>query len=89
VACRFGARAPSSCATGGQAIRRIEAVSPARPTPVPSVPLALPGFPGSEVCLEDESSHPTGSLEHRLARPLILYALAHGRLHARSTWPKP
>ena len=44
------------------------------------IPLELPGYPGIEVYLKDESSHPTGSLKHRLARSLFLYALANGWL---------
>lgn len=44
------------------------------------IPLVLPGFPGIDVYLKDESSHPTGSLKHRLARSLFLYALANGWL---------
>lgn len=44
------------------------------------IPLALPGYPGIDVYLKDESSHPTGSLKHRLARSLFLYALANGWL---------
>jgi cysteine synthase A len=44
------------------------------------IPLDLPGFPGIDVYLKDESSHPTGSLKHRLARSLFLYALANGWL---------
>lgn len=49
------------------------------------VPLALPGHPGIHLYLKDESSHPTGSLKHRLARSLFLHALANGWLHAGST----
>jgi len=44
------------------------------------IPLPLPGFPGIDVYLKDESSHPTGSLKHRLARSLFLYALVNGWL---------
>ena len=44
------------------------------------IPLALPGLPGVELYFKDESSHPTGSLKHRLARSLFLYALANGWL---------
>ena len=44
------------------------------------IPLALPGLPGVELYFKDESSHPTGSLKHRLARSLFLYALCNGRL---------
>ena len=46
------------------------------------IPLSLPGFAGIELYFKDESSHPTGSLKHRLARSLFLYALCNG-------WLKP
>lgn len=38
------------------------------------------GFPGIDFYFKDEASHPTGSLKHRLARSLSLYALCNGRL---------
>ncbi len=44
--------------------------------------IELPGFCGIDFYLKDEASHPTGSLKHRLARSLYLYALCNGRLHA-------
>ncbi|MCP5268721.1 MAG: PLP-dependent cysteine synthase family protein [Zoogloeaceae bacterium] len=44
------------------------------------VPLKLAGYPGIDFYFKDESSHPTGSLKHRLARSLFLYALANGWL---------
>ncbi|PZU06903.1 PLP-dependent cysteine synthase family protein [Sphingomonas sp.] len=44
------------------------------------VPVAMPAFPGVHLYLKDESSHPTGSLKHRLARSLFLYALCNGRI---------
>ncbi len=34
--------------------------------------LALPAVPGIDLYLKDESTHPTGSLKHRLARSLFL-----------------
>jgi len=40
--------------------------------------LALPAFPNIQVYLKDESTHPTGSLKHRLARSLFLYGLCNG-----------
>ena len=40
------------------------------------------GFPGIDFYFKDEASHPTGSLKHRLARSLFLYALCNGRLRA-------
>ncbi|WP_312981280.1 PLP-dependent cysteine synthase family protein [Corynebacterium sp.] len=41
-----------------------------------SVP--LPEAWGVDLYLKDESTHPTGSLKHRLARSLFLYALSNG-----------
>ncbi len=38
----------------------------------------LPGEWGIDLYLKDESTHPTGSLKHRLARSLFLYALCNG-----------
>lgn len=66
------------------AIRRIEADFN-RSADTHLIPMSLPGFPGIDVYFKDESSHPTGSLKHRLARSLFLYALANGWLHAGST----
>lgn len=48
------------------------------------IPLPLPEYPGIDLYLKDESSHPTGSLKHRLARSLFLHALANGWLHEDS-----
>ncbi|HVK52652.1 MAG TPA: PLP-dependent cysteine synthase family protein [Pseudoxanthomonas sp.] len=44
------------------------------------IPLVLPAYPELPIYFKDESSHPTGSLKHRLARSLFLYALANGWL---------
>jgi cysteine synthase len=63
-----------------EAIRRIEA-DYQRSSDTHLIPLALPGFPGIDLYLKDESSHPTGSLKHRLARSLFLHALCNGLLH--------
>jgi cysteine synthase A len=38
----------------------------------------LPRYKNIPLYLKDESSHPTGSLKHRLARSLFLYALCNG-----------
>ena len=38
------------------------------------------GFPGIDFYFKDEAAHPSGSLKHRLARSLFLYALCNGRL---------
>lgn len=40
----------------------------------------LPAFPGIALYLKDESTHPTGSLKHRLARSLFLYGLCNGNI---------
>jgi cysteine synthase A len=61
------------------AIRRIEADFQ-RSADTHLIPLALPGFSGVHLYLKDESSHPTGSLKHRLARSLFLHALCNGWL---------
>ncbi|MDX6259486.1 MAG: cysteine synthase [Kribbellaceae bacterium] len=38
----------------------------------------MPAATGVDLYLKDESVHPTGSLKHRLARSLFLYALCNG-----------
>ncbi len=40
----------------------------------------FPGYPGIDFYFKDEATHPSGSLKHRLARSLFLYALCNGRL---------
>ena len=67
-----------------EAIRRIEADFQ-RSADTHLIPLSLAGYAGIEIYLKDESSHPSGSLKHRLARSLFLYALVNGWLHAGST----
>ena len=51
------------------------------------IALPLPAFAarGIDFYLKDESTHPTGSLKHRLARSLFLYALCNGLIHSTST----
>jgi cysteine synthase A len=43
--------------------------------------MRFPAFDGIDFYFKDEAEHPTGSLKHRLARSLFLYALCNGRLH--------
>ncbi len=45
----------------------------------------LPRDWGVHVYLKDESVHPTGSLKHRLARSLFLYALVNGQITESTT----
>ena len=51
------------------------------------IPLPLPSLAarGIDLYLKDESTHPTGSLKHRLARSLFLYALCNGWIGEGST----
>ncbi|KAA9164849.1 PLP-dependent cysteine synthase family protein, partial [Amycolatopsis acidicola] len=45
----------------------------------------LPPEWGIDLYLKDESVHPTGSLKHRLARSLLLYALVNGQIGPETT----
>lgn len=42
--------------------------------------LEIPGLKGVDIYLKDESTHPTGSLKHRLARSLFLHAICSGKI---------
>ena len=60
-----------------EAIQRIEADAQ-RSADTHLLPYPLPAEWGVELYLKDESTHPTGSLKHRLARSLFLYAICNG-----------
>ena len=49
------------------------------------IKLDLPNLRGIDIYLKDESTHPTGSLKHRLARSLFLYALCNGWINETTT----
>ncbi|GAA0354445.1 PLP-dependent cysteine synthase family protein [Bowmanella denitrificans] len=49
------------------------------------IKLEVPGFEQIDFYLKDESTHPTGSLKHRLARSLYLYALTNGWINQQTT----
>jgi cysteine synthase A len=67
-----------------EAIRRVEAdANRSADTHLHVFP--LPAGWGIDLYLKDESVHPTGSLKHRLARSLFLYALCNGWIHEGST----
>ena len=67
-----------------EAIRRVEAdANRSADTHLHVFP--LPGPPGIDLYLKDESVHPTGSLKHRLARSLFLYALCNGWIGPATT----
>jgi cysteine synthase A len=70
----------------GNAVSLIEAdVQRSADTHLIALPLAGFARCGIDLYLKDESTHPTGSLKHRLARSLFLYALCNGWLHQGST----
>lgn len=66
-----------------EAIARLEA-DVARSADTHLIRVELPATPGITLYLKDESTHPSGSLKHRLARSLFFYALCHGWI-GRST----
>ncbi|WP_117233312.1 PLP-dependent cysteine synthase family protein [Vibrio maerlii] len=49
------------------------------------IKLDLPALEGIDLYLKDESTHPTGSLKHRLARSLFLYAICNGWVGPETT----
>ncbi len=63
------------------AMRRIEADF-ARSADTHLERLDLPAWPDLALYFKDESTHPTGSLKHRLARSLFLYGLCNGWIGA-------
>ncbi|CAJ61820.1 MULTISPECIES: PLP-dependent cysteine synthase family protein [Frankia] len=68
-----------------EAIRRVEADAN-RSADTHLIPLNLwPADRGVDVYLKDESSHPTGSLKHRLGRSLFLYGLCNGWIREGTT----
>jgi cysteine synthase A len=67
-----------------EALARLEQEA-ARSADTHLLKLEFAGFPGIDFYFKDEAAHPTGSLKHRLARSLYLYALCNGRLHAGQT----
>jgi cysteine synthase A len=65
------------------ALRIIEAdITRSSDTHLLRVPLL--GAPGVALYLKDESTHPSGSLKHRLARSLFLYGLCNGWIGPRT-----
>ncbi|WP_444769231.1 PLP-dependent cysteine synthase family protein [Rhodopseudomonas sp. NSM] len=47
--------------------------------------LRFPGLKGIDVYLKDESTHPTGSLKHRMGRSLIMFGLCNGLIGPGTT----
>jgi cysteine synthase A len=67
-----------------EAIRRVEADAN-RSADTHLMKCELPAGWGVDLYFKDESTHPTGSLKHRLARSLFLYALVNGWLREGTT----
>lgn len=65
-------------------IRRIE-MERTRCAETHLLKVELPAMPGVTLYLKDETTHLTGSLKHRLARSLFLYALCNGRIGPNTT----
>ena len=67
-----------------QAITRIEADF-RRSSDTHLLKIELPAIERVNLYLKDESTHPTGSLKHRLARSLFLYGLCNGLIREGTT----
>ena len=66
-----------------QVIQKIEA-DDRRSSDTHLLKVDLPGCRYASLYLKDESTHPTASLKHRLARSLFLYGLCNGLLCLQS-----
>lgn len=67
-----------------QAIARIEADFQ-RSADTHLLKIDIPAMPDIGLYFKDESTHPTGSLKHRLARSLFLYGLCNGWIEQHTT----
>jgi cysteine synthase A len=67
-----------------QAIRKIEADFQ-RSADTHLIKVELPAIANIQLYLKDESTHPTGSLKHCLARSLFLYGLCNGWIRKGTT----
>lgn len=75
---------PTDRAWTDEAVRRLRADAN-RSADTHLIKLDLPAGWDVDLYLKDESTHPTGSLKHRLARSLFLYALCNGYVHEGTT----
>ncbi len=75
---------PKTRAWVNEAVRKVDAdANRSADTHLLSFP--LPPDWGIDLYLKDESTHPTGSLKHRLARSLFLYGLCNGWIREGTT----
>jgi cysteine synthase A len=77
-------RQPADRAWLDEAVRRIQADAN-RSADTHLVHVPLPDGWDVDLYLKDESTHPTGSLKHRLARSLFLYAICNGDIGPGTT----
>ena len=71
--------APSARGWVSWAVEQVEAdFHRSADTHLITLPVASYQSAGIDFYFKDESTHPTGSLKHRLARSLFLYALCNG-----------
>jgi cysteine synthase len=82
--CRVAVRSNGDRSWVDEAIRRVEADSN-RSADTHLHVFPLPATWDIDLYLKDESVHPTGSLKHRLARSLFLYALCNGWVEEGTT----
>jgi cysteine synthase A len=75
---------PTSRAWVLEAIHRIERDFQ-RSSDTHLILIELPAMPQVRLYMKDESTHPTGSLKHRLARSLFLYGLCNGWIKESTT----
>ena len=75
---------PAARAWADEAVRRVEADAN-RSADTHLITFPLPSAVGVDLYLKDESTHPTGSLKHRLARSLFLYGLCNGWIREGTT----
>lgn len=78
-----GSKEPASRAWADRSVAAIEA-DQHRSADTHLWKLDLPALAGIDFYLKDESTHPTGSLKHRLARSLFLYGLCNGLIREGS-----
>ncbi len=75
---------PAARAWVDEAVRKVEADAN-RSADTHLIAFPMPAGLTVDLYLKDESTHPTGSLKHRLARSLFLYGLCNGWIGAGST----
>ncbi|RYG72220.1 PLP-dependent cysteine synthase family protein, partial [bacterium] len=84
VSCAPSSRVRTLRAWHYDAMRRLSADT-RRSADTHLFPLPIPSLPKIVIYLKDESTHLTGSLKHRLARSLFMYAIVNGEIGEGTT----